>query len=553
MKNNNYSILYYIVKFNMLSKTRKKLDDWNLNHIGVKKAFYALLSFIFLTSLLVFILSFYISKKYMLPHTYLQLLLVFIFIEQIASSLSFFKNNRDYFLKDERKIIHQNRRIRIVQLKSVLVYKTIEKAMLTSILILIPVLLALNLTQNSIIGIFDLLLILLMYFFVNFFFSLLFSYIPYILSILWSRALKSFIIKIIALIINLLVPVIIGFFGFYLLNKFNIVQSLYELSHTKIFYYFKVANPYQVICKNNISTDLIIVSILAVSCVLVYIIWSKTLERFDLIEYTKLNNRVYSNTIPLANKKKIFYCILHKDRAFLLRIDGFFFRNLGNMLFLVMFFLGFGFPFILRYFSGYPVQASIISAFLISSLFYQLVGDAIKMILSVELDLKNYHIFYSNVFNLWELAKPKLRNYNLIVWFLTIFLTFISFFWQPYFILIHFVFFIIFLCNGYLYSLIQTSSVLLYPKKNWEHFYEIGESSKAKTFQHIYEGCIFVIILQMISLVSFLLMKFSTFSSIILLSLGTVMIVFTLLNYLFSMLYLKKINMNERYILNDRD
>ncbi|GAE92417.1 hypothetical protein JCM21714_1415 [Gracilibacillus boraciitolerans JCM 21714] len=545
--------LYYLIRYNTISKTRKILDDWELRNTNLRRVLISIPFILLSASILIFFISFNLSNKFPLPKgSYSSLLVTFIFIEQVLSSMSFFKNNKKIFLKDERKIIHQRRSVRILQFKSALILKTFWKSILTSFLFLLPILLSLYLTDNSELKLITLPLIIIMNFLINFLFSMLFAYIPYIVSIIWSKALRSIFIKIVFFIINLIVPIMIGLILFYLLKRFDVVQSLYEISTSTIFQHLNNVVPYHLFY-NHIITAIITIFVATIVCLAVYKLWDRSLNKYDLIEYTEIDNQIYPNKMKIDRKNKTYYSILQKDRAFLFRMEGYFFNNFGNMLFLIMLFLGFGFPFILKYFEDYPIQASLLLVFVISSLFYQLVGDAIKIILSVELDLKNFHLFHSNISNLWQLARPKLTNYNIIVCLLSTFLSLILLFWQSSQILLHFVFLVILLSNGFLHGLIQISSIILYPKLNWEHLYELGESSKAKTFTNIYEAFVFVFNLQLIGIVGFLLYKFKNMSLVILLSFTLIIVIFTILNYIFSILYLRKLNMNERYVIDDRD
>ncbi len=117
-------------------------------------------------------------------------------------------------------------------------------------------------------------------------------------------------------------------------------------------------------------------------------LWSATLKKMDLIPYMFLTNADFAPKLKLYRNNKIFHAVFQKDLLFLSRIDGFFIRNFGSMMYLFMLFLGFCIPLLSHHFIGYSAAAIVSAAVIIANFSYQLVGDALKTVLSVDGEIK---------------------------------------------------------------------------------------------------------------------------------------------------------------------
>ncbi|ERI50089.1 hypothetical protein N878_26800, partial [Pseudomonas sp. EGD-AK9] len=240
-----------------------------------------------------------------------------------------------------------------------------------------------------------------------------------------------------------------------------------------------------------------------------------------------------------------------KDLLFLSRIDGFFIRNFGSMLYLFMLFLGFCVPLLSHHFTEYSAAAIVSAAVIIANFSYQLVGDALKTVLSVDGEIKNQHLFHRNIKHAWQLVFPKVCIYNLAALIYSFIITILITVFFPSSVALTIYLFIVFLCSGFLYSLVQISSTALYPKKNWEHLYEIGEAGKAKTYNNLYGSFIFIVSLQIAAITSYFIYKNPELETMLIHSASGIFVLFMLLNYGVMFLFLRRINMAERFANND--
>ncbi len=235
-------------------------------------------------------------------------------------------------------------------------------------------------------------------------------------------------------------------------------------------------------------------------------LWSATLKKMDLIPYMFLTNADFAPKLKLYRNNKIFHAVFQKDLLFLSRIDGFY-QELRQYDVFVHAVFRFCIPLLSHHFIGYSATAIVSAAVIIANFSYQLVGDALKTVLSVDGEIKNQHLFHRNIKHAWRLVFPKVCIYNLAALIYSFIITILITVFFPSSsraddLLVYCVFMF-----GFLYSLVQISSTALYPKKNWEHMYEIGEAGKAKTYNNLYGSFIFIVSLQISAITSYFIYK----------------------------------------------
>lgn len=81
--------------------------------------------------------------------------------------------------------------------------------------------------------------------------------------------------------------------------------------------------------------------------------------------------------------------------------------------------------------------------------------------------------------------------------------------------------------------------------------YEIGEAGKAKTYNNLYGSFIFIVSLQIAAITSYFIYKKPEIETMLIHSASSIFVLFTLLNYGVMFLFLRRINMAERFANND--
>ncbi len=104
---------------------------------------------------------------------------------------------------------------------------------------------------------------------------------------------------------------------------------------------------------------------------------------------------------------------------------------------------------------------------------------------------------------------------------------------------------------GFLYSLVQISSTALYPKKNWEHMYEIGEAGKQRRITTYTDLSFSLCRFKSVAITSYFIYKKPELETMLIHSASGIFVLFTLLNYGVMFLFLRRINMAERFANND--
>ncbi|WP_121643210.1 hypothetical protein [Bacillus vallismortis] len=543
-----------LIKYNTLSSFRKRKEDWGIPQLSNK----------LLSTIIISLLCFYFillgcgvvfgTKLINLPvSAWGQFVLIAVSLEQLFWAAGFFKENHHAFLLDTRKVIHQLKKVRFLQLFSVFVSQALKKTIIIWYLFVFPVFLFLStagLSKSKTVIVF---LLGLVYFFFSLFLSMLFSYIGYVLTNIWSKLFYFKIMKGILFSLSLLVPLAVGYAVYLLVFGGYTIKDISGFMESPAFRNILMNTPYVFLAMRSHSV-LVFAGVFAGAVLLavgLFKLWSATLKKMDLIPYMHLTKADYAPKLKLHSKNKIFHAVFQKDLLFLSRIDGFFIRNFGSMLYLFMLFLGFCIPLLSHHFTGYSTAAIVTASVIIANFSYQLVGDALKTVLSIDGEIKNQHLFHWNIKNAWQLVLPKVCIYNLAAFIYSFIISILITVFFPSSAALAIYLFIVFLCSGFLYSLVQISSTALYPKKNWEHLYEIGEAGKAKTYNNLYSALIFIVSLQIAAITSYFIYKKPELETLIIHSSSSIFILFTLLNYGVMFLFLRRINMAERFANND--
>ncbi|MCI4140248.1 hypothetical protein MMJ09_26990, partial [Bacillus vallismortis] len=75
--------------------------------------------------------------------------------------------------------------------------------------------------------------------------------------------------------------------------------------------------------------------------------------------------------------------------------------------------LRFSIPLLSHHITVYSTASIVTASVIIANLSYQLVGDALKTVLSIDGEIKNQHLCHWNIKNAWQLVLPKVCLYNL--------------------------------------------------------------------------------------------------------------------------------------------
>lgn len=116
---------------------------------------------------------------------------------------------------------------------------------------------------------------------------------------------------------------------------------------------------------------------------------------------------------------------------------------------------------------------------------FQIVGESLKMILAIDTEAKNIHLLVYTKYTMWDIVKEKWYIYFIFTFLVTFFVVLLSSVFINVNIFLYALSITIMLTYGGLSGLFQIFSTALYPRINWEHPYEIGESHKANFIESI--------------------------------------------------------------------
>lgn len=134
-----------LIKYNTLSSFRKRKEDWGIPQLNSK-----LLSAIIISLLCLYLVFLgcgvvFGTKLIQLPlSAWGQFVLIAVSLEQLFWAAGFFKEHHNAFLLDTRKVIHQLKKVRFLQLFSVFAGQAIKKTIFVWYLFVFPVFLFLS-------------------------------------------------------------------------------------------------------------------------------------------------------------------------------------------------------------------------------------------------------------------------------------------------------------------------------------------------------------------------------------------------------------------------
>jgi len=387
----------------------------------------------------------------------------------------------------------------------------------------------------------------------NVFLAALFSLAPFLLARIWGMLAHSRVLKMVYMAFGLMIPFLLGYGISVLVAGEDAGEWIETVNNGRLGQFFDVYSPYLFFVEGGLA-GLPFLGVLTLLVCGLLRIWLALLKRVDLIPFFPLNSKTYRAGIPLREQNghgRIRRALYRKDVLLLRRIDDFLLGNLGNMLYLLAFAFGFGLPFLSRL-DRLPLEAVVPPvSVILAGLIFQLAGDAVKTALAVDRESFNLHLFRP-VFHRADLViGEKWKVYSRFTLAVSFFAALVFLAMAPQRLLLVFCVFLIFLCTGALYSLIQLVSTALYPRPNWEFEHEIGESSKAKTYVNAYTMFVFVIHLQIASVASFLTTRPQFHDAWVLAVSLLFFVLFALANFAVIMMVLRRIHLAGRFVNHD--
>lgn len=467
-------ILYFII-IQLKIKYRKEAIDWG---ISIKKwskirffCFFIIILIIVIATITIIQIydNYTYNKQNLIDLLYVYLILIISF----ESSL-FFSNNKKVFFEENTKIVSNAPDFRYIKVISNCILHILRQLIFYNIAILLPVFIysnAINIHSIihyiKIVGFFTL---------VSTFLSLATSYFNYSFQKIF---LKNKSIKYKSIINYLLILIFSFSLVFFAVSTFldkeliNRIYNFYKRSNLNIItdYFYKITN-------NNFIYIFIGMFLVFITYILLKI-WKITLKKHQLLIYSNISYVDQDASASILNTKNLFFV---KDILHIKRLNGWFLKYLKKSLFVVFIVAGLVIPIVTNYWGDKNYMILAIPIFLSITVF-ELIGDCFKSILSVDTEKNHIYIILRKK-NLWDLIKEKWFIYLFLTLTFSIIITLLSLSYNHNF-LITFTTFMIVFSYGAIYGLIQIANTGLYPKLNWEHSYEIGQSEKAERLTQI--------------------------------------------------------------------
>ncbi len=216
-----------LIKYNTLSSFRKRKEDWGIPQLNSK-----LLSAIIISLLCLYLVFLgcgvvFGTKLIQSPlSAWGQFVLIAVSLERLFWVAGFFKEHHNAFLLDTRKVIHQLKRFVFYSCFLFLPARRSKNhfRMVSFCFSGLLFLSSAGMTGSAAVIVFFLGFV---YFLLNLFLSMLFSYVVYLLTNMWSKLFYLKIMKGILFSISLLVPLAIGY-AVYLLVFGSIPQRIFQ-------------------------------------------------------------------------------------------------------------------------------------------------------------------------------------------------------------------------------------------------------------------------------------------------------------------------------------
>ncbi|BBU38120.1 hypothetical protein APP_04120 [Aeribacillus pallidus] len=542
-----------IIKYNRKSALRKFLVDWQLDKIDLRKIYaWITLIMIFIMSALFFLTVFltgYIIKD-LDANTWLNVFLSFVIFLAFFNSLSFFNKKSSVFYYDTTKMLSQLKSYRVLQVIASIYGDSLKNTVIMWFVLLMPVVLGIHINYPSFelkfliyyFPLFSLLSLIMTMFFS--YFRFLFAHFFYIQSL---RLLNRFFLFIVAALLFFLLPFTIASLLFNS-QKFGIKLADIVIKYQS--FLMELGLPKDIYNLEFHKLFIVFLFMLFIAGVFT-LIWIKTLNHLDLIPYYQIRTRKssISDKDKFMNTNKYFFV---KDILHIKRVSSWFIGHIGKTIFGLLVFVGIALPVVQHFIdSTSPLFfLSIITVFAFA--IFQIVGDSLKMILAIDTEAKNIHLLVYTKYTMWDIVKEKWYIYFIFTFLVTFFVVLLSSVFINVNIFLYALSITIMLTYGGLSGLFQIFSTALYPRINWEHPYEIGESHKANFINNILNnGLTFlytVFIGGLLIADQFFGLKLNTMVACILI---LTLVAFFFCTYAIIAAYTKQISVKEVFLKND--
>lgn len=158
------------------------------------------------------------------------------------------------------------------------------------------------------------------YFLLNLFLSMLFSYVVYLLTNMWSKLFYLKIMKGVLFSVSLLVPLAVGYAVYLLVFGEYTAKDISSFTETPAFRNILMNTPYVWLAFSSHSA-LVFAAVFAAAVLLtagMFKLWSATLKKMDLIPYMFLTNADFTPKLKLYRNNKIFHAVFSKGSAVLI-------------------------------------------------------------------------------------------------------------------------------------------------------------------------------------------------------------------------------------------
>lgn len=526
---------------------RKLFGDWGLS-ISLSRLRMVLLLIGVLLPTSIFLTSFFL-KNYIERAEFLSFAFLLLIIHLLSQSFGFYQHHKTYFLLDKSKVFQFYKEFRSLRLLSKIFEESIKHTIIYWCIMFLPFYLGMlhDYSFKTVVMIF---LSTCIYLFGSVFLHLFFSYVLF----LFSKLFQTFMIS---NLLSFCIFIVTCFFLFwipfsvlsYLLKQEDHMTYFSHIIDGSFFSYVDMQT-YISLEGKDILTNVGVLSFVINASIFMILIWVLTLRKTDLLEYKNSEEKFkprYKET-PFFKKKSPFFV---KDFIYLTRLNEWWWEHLGRTFTVLSFLTGVTLPIIHIFFSSSSPLYFVTITVLCSIYIYQIVGDSLRILLAIDREAKNMNLFMHRTFTLWELVKEKLKIYQYFVLGSTLFIFLITLLFTQ----LHPLKTLLVLCLsysfGYLSGLIQLSTTALFPKKNWEHVYEIGESHKASTYNDGLNTTLIVIYTAIPTFLYFTEKHSLIPFSIMAISIVILLVILTLIGYLLTKLYLTKIELKEVFFNND--
>ena len=195
-----------------------------------------------------------------------------------------------------------------------------------------------------------------------------------------------------------------------LLNQENNILKLKSMMEGSIFQ----INDFQHYLNADWTLLVILLAIGLICCSLMIELWSYTLNKIDLLPYTynHTNFKPSYKVTPFYKKRNAFYV---KDFLYLTRLNEWWWEHLGRTFIVLSILSGIAIPVIKVFLDTSSLLFVYSISVLFSILTYQILGDSLRILLAIDREAKNMHLFIHRKFTLWEIVVEKLKIYHRFV------------------------------------------------------------------------------------------------------------------------------------------